>query len=258
MVVTAIDGVGTPESTWLPSLAARHVPQLDLVSLQGRAVVVVAAHPDDEVLAVGALLRRLHETSPRVDIVWATDGEASHVGTNPLIPLLGSLRPEESDRALTMLGVTASSTHRLGLPDGGIATHEATLSERIAAVATNGCVLIAPWSGDGHPDHEACGRAARRACPDDALVLEYPIWAWHWATPDSGDIPWHRVVQIPLRLVDRAAKLAAIGAFATQVLPLGPGPDDGPVLTSATVMRFVRDFEVVLMPENRERPAGIV
>jgi hypothetical protein len=47
--------------------------------------------------------------------------------------------------------------------------------------------------GDGHPDHEAVGRAARSAARrTDAILLEYPIWMWHWAFTDDFAVSWSR------------------------------------------------------------------
>ena len=64
----------------------------------------------------------------------------------------------------------------------------------------------ATWRGDGHPDHDAVGRAAATAC--DAVgcrLLEYPVWMWHWARP--GEV----VGPVAARLVDPAAHHGAPG-----------------------------------------------
>lgn len=50
-----------------------------------------------------------------------------------------------------------------------------------------------------HPDDEAAGRAAAAACKaTGAPLVEYPIWMWHWATPDDPAVPWHRARRVPL------------------------------------------------------------
>ena len=56
-------------------------------------------------------------------------------------------------------------------------------------------MCLAPWERDAHADHEAAGRAARRA---GLPVLSYPIWMWHWAIPADARVPWHRARQVPL------------------------------------------------------------
>ena len=50
----------------------------------GGRVVVLSAHPDDEVLAVGGWLSE--QTGRDVVFVTATDGEASHPGSPTITP----------------------------------------------------------------------------------------------------------------------------------------------------------------------------
>jgi LmbE family N-acetylglucosaminyl deacetylase len=100
-------------------------------------------------------------------------------------------------------------------------------------------VCLAPWDGDAHADHEAAGRAARRA---GLPVLSYPIWMWHWATPADARVPWPRARQIPLPPEAMAQKRSAIGAFASQLTDRGAGA--GPVLPGGFVAHFTRSQEV--------------
>ena len=53
-----IQGQGTPESAWRPWLGAQPFAQSSFLTIMGEAqrLVVVAPHPDDEVLACGGLL----------------------------------------------------------------------------------------------------------------------------------------------------------------------------------------------------------
>ena len=129
--------------------------------------------------------------------VWATDGEASHAGSTAVAPgRLAALRRAESAAALALLGAGEAPGIRLGLPDGGLAGREADLVEVACARSVRpDDVVVAPWSGDGHPDHEACGRAARSVA---ARVLEYPVWTWHWARPGDDRVPWSRARRLDL------------------------------------------------------------
>ena len=69
---------GTDETVWSSWPAPAGWPELDLAALADTSVVVLAAHPDDEVLGVGGLLARLAGLGADLRLVWATDGEASH------------------------------------------------------------------------------------------------------------------------------------------------------------------------------------
>ena len=70
--------LGTAETEWEQWSGPEGWPALDPASLLGRPVVVLAAHPDDEVLGAGGLVCRLAAAGAHLRFVWATDGEASH------------------------------------------------------------------------------------------------------------------------------------------------------------------------------------
>ncbi len=244
-MVTAIDpGRGTDEATWATWLPTRDWPALDVADLAGRPVLVLAAHPDDEVLGVGGLLSLLAGAGAGIRFVWATDGEASHPGsTSPVVPRLADLRRDESARALTELGLRHAPRHHLGLPDGRLGDAEERLVEQLDPLVRPDDVVLAPWSGDGHPDHEAVGRAAQQL---GRTVLEFPVWTWSWAGPGDPSVPWHRFRRVDLDPAARAAKARAVDCFGTQVTPIGPGDLDGPVLPGRVLAHFRRDLELVL------------
>jgi LmbE family N-acetylglucosaminyl deacetylase len=240
-VSAVIAGRGTPESLWRPWLEVSPWPPLDLDRLAGRRVVVLAAHPDDEVLGVGGLLTALAARCSEIVAVWATDGKASHPGSRALdTEQLGRLRREESRRALTALGVVPTQSVVLGLPDGALGENLPALRVAIRDVVEPDDVVLAPWRLDGHPDHEAVGEVAAEIA---TTMLEYPIWMWHWAIPDDSRVPWSRLrtVAVP----DQSAKARAIDAFDTQVRPIGAEPEDAAILPSHVVMRFLRPLEAV-------------
>jgi LmbE family N-acetylglucosaminyl deacetylase len=243
--VTVIEpDAGTDETAWARWLTSGDWPLLDVTALAGRPVRVLAAHPDDEVLGVGGLVHLLAAAGCDLRFVWATDGEASHPGsTSDVVQALAGLRRAESRAALAALGAGAAPQVHLAMPDGGLAGRERELADRIGALVGPGEVLLAPWSRDGHPDHEAVGRAARSV---GGTVLEYPVWTWSWAAPDDQRVPWDRARRVLLDAATCAAKAAATACFATQVEAIGPGPYDGPVLPDRALEYFRRDVELVL------------
>lgn len=238
-MVTAITGAGTAEKAWRPWLSASDIPALDLAG--AGSPLVVAPHPDDEVLGVGGLLATLG----RGDIVAVTDGEASHPESTVYSRAeLAAVRRHESGLALGRLGLPLARVHRLGQADGGI--DEDVVAAALTAWLYPGRWCLATWRGDGHPDHEAVGRAAARACADTgARLLEYPVWTWHWARPGDPRVPWRRARAVALSDAARAAKSAAIDAFRSQIAPIGPDPADAAILPATTLVRFRRPFEVV-------------
>lgn len=243
MVASLITGAGTPEQQWRPFLDGLGLAELELQPPPRRAVVV-APHPDDEVLAVGGLLTLLHAAGTAVEVLAVTDGEASNPGGSVPPSELARRRALETAAALAHLGIRGP-VERLGLPDGGREGLERPV--RDALHLQPGEWLLAPWHRDGHPDHDAVGRACRSAAQrDGAHLVAFPIWAWHWASPDGGELPWHRAKQVSLSDDVLRAKAAALAEFHTQISPLGPLSQDAPVLSPPILARFTRSAEVVL------------
>jgi LmbE family N-acetylglucosaminyl deacetylase len=121
--------------------------------------------------------------------------------------------------AYRALGISEVRRHRLGLPDGAVARHEADVVGAISEIVgfvddPGGLCVLAPWSGDGDDDHEAAGRAAEIVCA--AYRVRLVRWldeAWSWAGPESAEVPWRRARQVVLSETALARKLAASAAF---------------------------------------------
>ncbi len=241
-MVERIAGTGTPESAWQPYLRSLTLPALAVTPAPSRAVVV-APHPDDEVLGVGGLLAVLAAAGTQVDLLAVTDGEASHPGGSVPPPELARRRRAETCAALDALAVPARVRH-LHLPDGGRDALTEPVAEALAL--RPGDWLLGPWIADGHPDHEAVGRACVRAAErDGARLLGYPVWTWHWAAPGDPRVPWATAVQVTWPPEVSVRKAAAIAAFGTQIAPLGQAPADAPVLPPNVLDRFARPYEVL-------------
>jgi LmbE family N-acetylglucosaminyl deacetylase len=239
-VVTEIAGLGTTEQRWRSWLDSRE--WTELVPPPGTALVVVAPHPDDEVLGVGGLAAAGRAGT----VVAVTDGEASHPDSTVFTrDELAGLRRAETDESLCRLGLGLARVVRLGQPDGGI--DEPAVAAALTDLLGPDQWCLATWRHDGHPDHEAVGRAAATACAaTGARLLEYPVWMWHWAEPGDDRVPWARLLRYPLSPGLQAAKANAVAAFRTQVEALGPAPGDAEILPPTVLARFARPYEVLL------------
>ena len=241
LAANRIDRPGTPEQAWDSWPDLRQLPLAD--SSAWPSVVVVAAHPDDEVLGVGGTMAILSAAGVRMRLIAVTDGEASHPGADPAV--IGRTRTAESAAALGLLGIREAEVVRLRLPDTGLPAHEDELAGLLRELCAGFEVCLAPWEGDAHADHEAAGRAARQAgSADGRTVLSYPIWMWHWAKPADPRVPWSRACRVPLPAGVAARKRSAIRAFASQLADRGPGL--GPVLPPGIAAHFTRGQEVLL------------
>ncbi|WP_246398229.1 PIG-L deacetylase family protein [Mycobacterium vicinigordonae] len=211
---------GTAVQDWL---TADRPPPLDLDECA--ALVVVSPHPDDETLGIGATAAQLAAAGVPVQLVAVSDGGGVHPEASAAERLaLEAQRRAELRSAAELLEVSAPLL--LGLPDGQLTDQE----DRLAALLTRyldgrppGTWCAATWRGDGHPDHEAVGRAAAIACTRTGIELvEYPVWMWHWAVPEDPDVPWDRARTIPLRDWAVQRKSQAAQCFHSQLEPAGP------------------------------------
>ncbi|AFM15498.1 putative LmbE-like protein [Mycolicibacterium chubuense NBB4] len=237
-----VPGGGTPTRTWLD--AGVHLTVLDLAECP--ELVLVGAHPDDETLGFGATAALLADAGVPVQTVSASDGGAAY----PELTLLQRYRLERTRREELRRATAALGLHvplSLGLPDGEIERHEERLADlltEILATKPVGTWCAATWRGDGHPDHEAVGRAAATAVERTrAVLVEYPVWMWHWASPGDPAVPWGRAVTAPLTPAVMDRKHSAAQCFQSQYVAPFSGGD--PVLPPAVLHRLLTVGEVM-------------
>ena len=250
---------GTDPEVW--ASAAAELPHLD-VSGWARVVVAVA-HPDDEVLGAGAIIADLAARGASIETIIVSRGEGAIPGLDAESQeQLAHERRDESTRAAEVLG--APTPLFLGLPDGGLQDHEFRISEAIAAamrrMPTGGArsgvgetVVLTHWVHDGHPDHEAVGRAAaaavervRHTAPHTRLV-SFPVWALHWDTPQDGIVPWARAARAELDPAAFDRKTRAARVFRSQNAPWPDESSGDPVMPAHVVQRLLEVPEWVIL-----------
>ena len=241
------DGEGTAEADWArcPRLGAVRSVALDHLVPPGRRAVIVAPHPDDEVLAVGGLVAQLSRAGRGAMLVAVTDGSASHPHSTHWTPeRLAHRRTAETERALALLGFQGV-TVRLGFPDGELSAKVEPLHQQLTSLLSPDDVIFTTWRLDGHPDHEATGRAcASAALQTGARLLEVPVWGWHWAAPADHRFPWHRACRLALDEDALRRKCEAVQTFESQ-LAGDRSTGQQPVLRRSTVERAARGYEVM-------------
>ncbi|MCY1389845.1 bacillithiol biosynthesis deacetylase BshB1 [compost metagenome] len=244
-----LQGSGTPLSQWRASPLLQQVPAVSVQELvpEGHRLVVVAPHPDDEVLGCGGLLAMMSGREADVVIVSVTDGDASHPGSSTWpAARLRDERPQESQRALACLklDITRLRWHRLGLPDTRVQQFEDQLCSHLVDVLRPGDRVLTTWRHDAHGDHEAVGRSCANAVQlANARLLEVPVWAWHWASPQDPRLPWQRARKLLLDEATLARKRLAVNAHTSQ-LHEDAGTGAPAVLTPTTLDRLLQPFEM--------------
>ena len=242
-------GIGTPEATWRSARFEEGLPNTTAEGLvpPGCRAVVVAPHPDDEVLGCGGLVASLAQAGRAPLIVSVTDGNA---GARPGgAEDLARLRRDESILGLRELGVPEPSLRTLRFPEDGVADRERDLAARLRGILRPTDVVFVPWEHDGHPDHEAVHRATVIACDEvSAVRWDVPIWTWRWSSPGDTRVPWERAVVLLLDERVRARKRRAITAHRSQLA------DESARGLSPTIRApFERDFEIFFRNPNPAR-----
>lgn len=214
-------------------------------SLPPPRLLVVLAHPDDEVLALGARLERLSQSR----VLTLTDGaptdgsDARHHGFASLAAYREA-RHAELTAALAYAGLPASVADPFpGLtpvPDQRASWHLEELTLGLLAALGEfapEAVLTHPYEG-GHPDHDACAFAVHTAmrlhrplAPGSGalagrpLLLEAPFYHndGNGSLLTSTFLRAHQFpsVTLPLSLQEQANKRTRLACFASQAETLG-------------------------------------
>lgn len=219
----------------------RRAHALDDGALRADAVVV-APHPDDEVLGCGATIASKRAAGAWVTIVLLSDGGNSHAGfTTPA--QLGARRNAEAVAAARRLGVGDMDVLFAGGDDGRLQSGSAMLGCFLARVLAERrpAQVLTPCRWDVWPDHQAAyaiARAASQAAPSVSVLLEYAVWFWDGWPWTSGRPGAAATAAARLGAFDRhvvvdgelaATKRAALACHASQT-SRPPEHPDWPVL----------------------------
>jgi len=135
-------------------------------------VLVIASHPDDDVLGAGGTIRHHVQNNDTVKVVYLTSGEK---GCGEMAPTEAStLRESEAKKAGLELG-TLGGWFWHG-PDGGVSDSlpwMQTKLEEVIKAEFAADLLYAPHTEDGHVDHQAAGRLALTT---GLPIRFYEIW----------------------------------------------------------------------------------
>lgn len=130
---------------------------------QGKSVLVVAAHPDDEVLGCGGTISRLSASGVRVDIMFLSDGVSSRSEILNSVEL-DTRRTSAVDAAL-ILGASKPTFHNL--PDNQLDTVPLLKVCKLIEGKVAEChpeTIITHFGNDVNVDHRVVSEAVTVAC----------------------------------------------------------------------------------------------
>jgi LmbE family N-acetylglucosaminyl deacetylase len=189
-------------------------------------ITIVAAHPDDETIGLGAQLYRFSDAL----LVHVTDGaprdgqDARHHGFATRADY-ASARQGELAAALIAGEVTGVRTAELGIPDKEASLDLVGLSRELAErlrLERPAAILTHAYEG-GHPDHDATAFAVHAVCrglstEERPAIIEMPLYHacdGHMVT--NRFLPAHsRELTLRLGEADRRRKRRMVDCFCTQ------------------------------------------
>jgi LmbE family N-acetylglucosaminyl deacetylase len=136
-------------------------------SVDAAGVILVVAHPDDEVIGAGGQLARLLGAG----VLYVTDGAPRAVGHAlaagyPTREAYAQARRREAEEALALAGIPPERIYGLAIADQQASTVLAELTRRLARFFLEHPVHVVfthAYEG-GHPDHDATAFAVHGAC----------------------------------------------------------------------------------------------
>jgi LmbE family N-acetylglucosaminyl deacetylase len=150
-----------------PAVPVADFPKLDAST----SLLVVAPHPDDEVLCCAGVIQRVIAAGGKVAVVWVTSGDASEMDLLVIekslflkpqkLRDLAARRMEEAHTAARELGIPADRQIFLGYPDRGVLP---LLTDHYATPyysKYNGSSVV-PYSAALSPGHPYTGASLER------------------------------------------------------------------------------------------------
>ncbi len=206
-------------------------------------VLVIAAHPDDEVLGCGGAMARHADAGDRVHVVFLADGVTARQDVPDLDALADALRRREdgATAAARILGAEPPVFHRLpdNRLDGVPLIDLAKLVEReIARIGPD--IVYTHHGGDLNVDHRLTHQAVLTACRPLPGARVRVIYAFEVLSGTE----WGGVATgggfTPTRFVDIASqlqrKLDALACYDDEMRPF-PHPRSKPAIEALVRLR---------------------
>jgi len=128
-------------------------------------ILIIAAHPDDEVLGCGGTILLYKKKGFNIHVAFMTDGENSRQSNDNQVSLHDiSSRRESAEKCLKILGVDSCSFHNL--PDNemdSVSLLEVTKYIEKLIAEHNPSIIFTHHIGDVNIDHQICYKAVLTA-----------------------------------------------------------------------------------------------
>ncbi len=188
--------------------------------LYAEKTLILAPHPDDEVIGVAGLIQHLLSKGKRVEVVIMTGGGKSHSGCCKIEEQeLIKARRDLSRKAAEILGLPQNDLHFLDYPDGGIAyNHPETERLKTFITEIKPDTIFVPHHGEGWSDHIQTREIGLKLADAHISVYEYCVWFWYYNT---WKIDWKSARILKMTQEEYVLKNKAIDTYVLPQAPCG-------------------------------------
>lgn len=185
-------------------------------------VLIVAPHPDDEVLGCSGLIQRLLSEGKQVDVAILSGGGKSHAGCCKIDEsTLIESRRNLSRKAAKIFSLPLENLHFLDYPDGSI-TIDCPETDRLKELidTLQPDAIFVPHKGEGWSDHLEAGQIVRKLAGETSGVsfYEYCVWFWYY---NVWNIDRKKAFVLTMSKEELSHKNEAINAYVQPKAPCG-------------------------------------
>ena len=183
--------------------------------------LMLAPHPDDEIIGCGGLIARLVELGHTPTVIILSGGGKSHEGCCTIDErALVSERRRLTLQAADIVGLPHEHIYFLDFKDGSISEDDMANMEKLRKTIdkVNPQMILVPHSGEGWSDHLATRRIGLSLADAESEIWEYCVWMWYY---NVWKLDRHAARILRMSKSEHRKKLAAMDAYTKALAPCG-------------------------------------
>lgn len=186
-------------------------------------VLIIAAHPDDEVLGVGGTIAKYVKNGAEVKLLIVTDGSTSQYRNASNLKQILDEKKRETAQAAKTLGITEVIYG--GMPDMKLDVIEHIRINKVIEDAVDYFqpnIVFTQFYGDVNMDHQCVNRSTLVACRPVEGQCVKELYSYYVPSSSDWNIPIGAVAFMPNTFIDISGeyaekKYAAMKCYATEL-----------------------------------------
>ncbi len=184
-------------------------------------LLIIAPHPDDEILGCGGLIQYALKKNVRVDLIILTNGEASHSGCCEKKDISLN-RKKLTYKAAQTIGLPQENIHKLSFKDGQVSVDDVQNYVQLYKLLNNikPRQIFIPHQNEGWNDHVVVKSLIDSFIRENKqiAVYEYLVWSWYYV---RGFYDWKRCRVLNMNRDVHDVKKKAMDDYIKEIAPCG-------------------------------------